>query len=79
MPPIRASEIGTYLFCKRSWWFRRQGIEPENQAELAGGSEFHRRHGRQAFSAALMRLAAWIILGAAVILFAVLLTLQALG
>ena len=79
MPPIRASEIGTYLFCKRAFWYRRQGIEPENRAELAGGSDFHRRHGRQAMLAVLLRAAAWMLLGAAVIVLAVTLTLKVLS
>lgn len=53
--PIRASEIGSYLYCRRAWWYRRQGMESENQAEMAAGSELHRRHGRQVLRAALLR------------------------
>ncbi|MGC8855242.1 MAG: hypothetical protein ACP5QU_00410 [Anaerolineae bacterium] len=52
---IRASEIGSYLYCRRAWWYRRQGIESENQAEMAAGSELHRRHGRQILRAGLLR------------------------
>jgi hypothetical protein len=43
---IRASEIGTYQFCHRAWWYQLQGYEPENKAELTGGSELHEKHGR---------------------------------
>jgi CRISPR/Cas system-associated exonuclease Cas4 (RecB family) len=46
MKIVRASEIGTYLYCKRAWWYQLQGYEIENQAELAGGSEVHEKHGR---------------------------------
>ena len=46
MKIIRASEIGTYQFCHRAWWYQLQGYEPENKAELAGGSEIHEKHSR---------------------------------
>jgi hypothetical protein len=52
---IRASEIGSYLYCRRAWWYRRQGMESENQAEMVAGSELHRRHGRQVLRAGLLR------------------------
>lgn len=44
MKIIRASEIGTYQFCNRAWWYQLQGYEPENKAAMAGGSEIHEKH-----------------------------------
>ncbi len=44
MKIIRASEIGTYQFCNRAWWYQLQGLEPDNQQELAKGKEFHTKH-----------------------------------
>jgi hypothetical protein len=59
MPPvIRASEIGNYLYCRRAWWYRKQGFESENQAELSAGTRLHRRHGRKVLAAGLLRTAA---------------------
>ncbi|NTU74510.1 MAG: Dna2/Cas4 domain-containing protein [Anaerolineaceae bacterium] len=71
MRTIRASEIGTYLYCKRAWWYHSQGIESQNQTEMAEGSAYHRNHGRQVLTAMFLRAAAWIMLLAAVILLAI--------
>lgn len=55
MSVVRSSEISEYLYCRRAWWFRRQGVESENQAELAAGSELHHQHGRAVLAAGLLR------------------------
>jgi CRISPR/Cas system-associated exonuclease Cas4 (RecB family) len=69
MPPIiRASEIGSYLYCKRAWWYRKQGVESENQAELAAGTELHHQHGRQVLAAGLLRAIGYLVLLAAIVL-----------
>ncbi|MBN1305736.1 MAG: hypothetical protein JXA13_14965 [Anaerolineales bacterium] len=71
MPVLRASEIGNYLYCRRAWWYRKQGVEPVNQEELAAGSRIHRRHGRQVLLAGLIRtLAVMLVLTALVLLVA---------
>jgi hypothetical protein len=55
MKAIRASDIGTYLYCRRAWSYRLHGQESINQAELAAGTELHRAHGRQVISSGLYR------------------------
>lgn len=67
MRPIRSSEIGSYLYCRRSWWYRKTGVPSENQAELAAGTNLHRRHGRQVLAALLTRTVGWILFLAAVV------------
>jgi CRISPR/Cas system-associated exonuclease Cas4 (RecB family) len=59
MKIIRASEIGTYLFCNRAWWYQQQGYEPENQAELAAGMEIHEKHSRAVLSASCLQAMAY--------------------
>jgi hypothetical protein len=59
---VRASEVGSYLFCARAWWYGQQGVEPTNQAELLAGTELHRQHGRAVISSSLTRLLAIILL-----------------
>lgn len=77
MPPvIRASEIGSYLYCRRAWWYRKQGVKSENQAELDAGTELHRRHGRQVLAAGLLRTLGWILLLVAFILLVMYLALR---
>ncbi|HEY5983461.1 MAG TPA: hypothetical protein VIU38_08305 [Anaerolineales bacterium] len=67
-PVIRASEIGSYLYCRRAWWYRKQGIESENQAELAGGTELHVQHGRNVMAAGLLQIAGYAVLLVAIVL-----------
>ena len=71
MRTIRASEIGSYLFCQRAWWYQAQGVESQNQAELAGGTAYHHEHGRRVFYAGLLRLAGWALLLGALILLTI--------
>jgi len=78
MRTIRASEIGTFLYCRRSWWYLIQGIPPADSEALGRGGEFHRQHSRLLLRIRLLRLAGWIVLLAAIILLAVFLTLQLL-
>lgn len=70
MRPIRSSEIGEYLYCRRAWWYRKTGTPSENQAELAAGSDLHRRHGRQVLASVLTRTAGMVLLLAAILLLA---------
>jgi hypothetical protein len=75
MPPlIRASEIGSYLYCRRAWWYRKQGVESENRSEMAAGTELHIRHGRKVIAAGLLRTVGLILLLAAFVLLVATLT-----
>lgn len=68
MRPIRSSDIGTYLYCHRSWWYRKNGIPSENHVELTAGTDLHKRHGRQVIASALTRTVGLILLLTAILL-----------
>lgn len=76
---IRASEIGTYLYCKRAWWYQSQGVESTNQQAMSAGATYHHSHGKTVFKGILLRLIAWLTLAAALILLAVWLTQLLVG
>ena len=57
---VRASEISSFIYCQRAWWYQRQGFEPMNRDELAAGSEFHSAHAGKARLVILMRVIAWV-------------------
>jgi CRISPR/Cas system-associated exonuclease Cas4 (RecB family) len=71
MPPIRSSDIGSYLYCRRAWWYRRQGYEPANQAELVYGTELHRRHGRKVLLASFLRALGMLLLLVSLVLLVI--------
>ena len=68
MPVIRSSDIGNYLYCRRAWWYRNQGVESENKTELATGTELHQRHGRQVLASNLTRTVGFILLMIAIVI-----------
>ena len=76
MSVIRSSDIGSYLYCRRAWWYRKQGIESENKAELIAGTELHHKHGRQVLASNLTRALGFILLMIAVIILVAYCTAQ---
>ena len=75
---IRSSDIGTYLYCRRSWWYKKQGVESANQAELAAGTELHAKHGRQVLASGISRTLALILLMIALVMLVAYCTVQIL-
>lgn len=44
-PIIRASDISRYVFCRRAWWYDRQGIASANVDAMRRGQRIHLHHG----------------------------------
>jgi CRISPR/Cas system-associated exonuclease Cas4 (RecB family) len=68
MHVIRSSDIGTYLYCHRAWWYKKQGIESANQTELAAGTDLHVKHGRQVLASGITRTIGLVLLMIALVL-----------
>jgi len=68
MRTIRSSDIGNYLYCRRAWWYRKQGVASQNHVELAAGTQLHQRHGRQVLASGLTRMLGMVLLIAAILL-----------
>jgi len=68
---IRASEIGTYLYCQRAWHYDRAGQPSQNSAELLTGTELHQAHGRTVIAAGLYRTLGYLALLAALVLLTI--------
>ena len=71
MRTLRASELGSFLYCQHAWWYQRLGIAGQNQTELANGTAFHAGHARSAKLALVFRRAALFLIILAVALVAV--------
>ncbi len=76
MSVIRSSDIGSYLYCRRAWWYRKQGVESENQTELAAGTELHHKHGRQVLASSINRTIGLVLIMLALILIVAYCTYQ---
>ncbi len=74
MQPVRASEISSYLYCGRAWWYQQQGEIPGNKHQLNLGNQYHQTHGRDVLLVRALRAAAWILLLAALVILASALT-----
>lgn len=71
MKTVRASEIGTYLYCKRALWYHLQGTPSENKAELLTGSELHERYGRAVITSGCLRVLAYLLLLSALVILTI--------
>lgn len=76
MRTIRASEVGSFIFCARAWWYQRQGVESGNQAEMSAGTALHRSHARQVLISGFLRTLALVLLLVALVLLVSFCTLQ---
>jgi hypothetical protein len=71
MRPIRASEVGEYVFCHRAWWLRHtRGLTSTNVRALEAGTAAHAGHGRRVALALALRVLAVVLLVAALALLA---------
>jgi CRISPR/Cas system-associated exonuclease Cas4 (RecB family) len=67
---IRASEVGDYVYCARSWWLRRvAGEEPEGRERRELGTAMHEAHGRGVRLSSLALWAGLLALGAGIALW----------
>ncbi len=64
---IRASEIGTYQFCNRAWWYQLQGYQPDNQLALQAGQAYHAKHSYVVTSAGCLQVLAYSLMLLAII------------
>lgn len=71
---VRASELGQFAYCARSWWLQRiVGIAPANVTELAAGTAAHAAHGRRVWLSGALRALALVVFALAALGLALLL------
>ena len=69
---VNASEIGTYVFCAKSWQLSQIGAPSQNTSEQGEGIEWHAAHSEQVAGA---ECSAWLARVFAVALVVLLLAL----
>lgn len=55
MRTIKASELGSFRYCQRAWWYQLQGKPSENIAALETGTIRHAVHAKGVKSAVLLK------------------------
>jgi len=68
MRKVRASELGSFNYCQRAWWYQQQNIPSENQGAMDAGSYEHREHNRGVKLAVFYRWLALAVLVVAIVL-----------
>jgi hypothetical protein len=75
MRVIRASEIGSYVYCNRAWWYQIKGHTPDNITEMVSGQNMHTDHGRRVMTTGCLRTLAYGLLLLAIVITTAYLTL----
>jgi hypothetical protein len=66
---VTASDIGSYVFCRRAWHLDQGGVPTTLQSNRDAGVEFHYQHGIQVKAAGRARaLSVWFALAAIVLI-----------
>lgn len=68
MRKVRASELGSFNYCQRAWWYQQQNMPSENQEAMDAGSREHREHNRGVKLAVFYRWLALALLVIAIVL-----------
>ena len=71
MRTIKASELGSFRYCQRAWYYQRQGKPSENSAALEAGTAHHISHAIEVKSAVLLKwlAVAMVLIGLALVLW----------
>lgn len=66
---VRASDIGTWVFCRRAWWLKNVAKSAHERPDLLQRGEYaHEAHGRRFVLAHLARLAGLALLALGLLL-----------
>lgn len=68
MKAVKASELGSFAFCKRAWYYQNKGVSSLNQTALRRGSYQHSRQAWQVAISQILLVLGLLGLGAAVLL-----------
>lgn len=64
---ITATEVAEFMYCAKAWQLKREGIETESP-QLAVGTTFHRKHGKQVSFAGKLQRTGWLLVALALLL-----------
>ncbi len=65
---IRASELGQYAYCRKSWWLSSvDGVASSNTEAIARGEQAHQQHGQGVWWGKTLRRIALLVLVAALL------------